>query len=289
MRESRPPKAGKRHTHLLPESPTHVRLQSLPGLRRRAPAKQSFRSSNRTEEELSLAKIAKTAKIKMESHRRGAEDAEKRERMSDAGVPSQRPNRCADFGRCPFPAGLRPPARLRRPSSGKASFPARRPAQRARVGDAGWNGQLEGAGTRALPPTLLRSADGSGPSPLSDFTARHLDVQKYDSVPNRSSFADRAHSRRNAAFQAIMDRPKVHARAGLRRSSIAGSYSITWSLDHRATARTRHKTLDTRHRPPPGGHLQLWLEVKPVRGHYNKHLQENAAEAGGGENGRDDL
>jgi len=196
-------------------------------------------------------------------------------------VPSQQPNRGADFGRCPFPAGLRPPARLRRPSSGKASFPARRPAQRARVGDAGWNGQLEGAGTRALPPTLLRSADGSGPSPLSDFTARHLDVQKYDSVPNRSSFADRAHSRRNAAFQAIMDRPKVHARAGLRRSSIAGSYSITWSLDHRATARTRHKTLDTKHRPPPGGHLQLWLEAKPVRGHYNKHLQEDAAGTGG--------
>jgi len=142
--------------------------------------------------------------------------------------------------RCPFPAGLWPAAHLRLTPAGKASFPRHSPAQRARVADAGRNGQLEGAGTRALPPTLLRSADGSGPSPLSDFTARHLDVQKYDSVPNRSSFADRAHSRRNAAFQAIMDRPKVHARAGLRRSSIAGSYSITWSLDHRATARTRH-------------------------------------------------
>jgi hypothetical protein len=132
-------------------------------------------------------------------HRRGAEDAEKRQRISEAGVPSQRGWLC-NTRRCPFPAGLRPAAHLRLMSSGKASFPGRRPAQRARVVDAGWNGHLGRAGTGTPPQLSKKSIDGSGPSPLSDFTARRLDVHKYDSAPVPSSFADRAHSRRDAAY-----------------------------------------------------------------------------------------
>jgi len=56
---------------------------------------------------------------------------------------------------------------------------------------------------------IKRGGDGSGPSPLSDFTARHLDVRKYDSEPNRSSFADRAHSRRDAASDAVHGKPAL--------------------------------------------------------------------------------
>jgi hypothetical protein len=66
------------------------------------------------------------------------------------------------------------------------------------------------AGTAVVhPPTLKESADGSRPSPLSDFTARRLDVQQYDSAPNRSSFADRAHSRRDAAADASHRKPPL--------------------------------------------------------------------------------